>query len=129
MKLKKTHHQLDLELLQRGETVILFVKIQGELQHDDYAIIEPQLEQALEGLPHPQLQALFDVTELQGWTWHAAWDDLRLGLKHSRQFNRIALVGNKSWEAWIARLGQWFINGEVRYFEDGNLAQDWLLNA
>lgn len=127
--MSSTQHHLDIELLTEQNTVIFFVKIHGELQHEDYQIIVPQLEQALAGIEHPEIHALIDLTELEGWTWHAAWDDLRLGLKHSGEFTRLAVVGNHDWEKWLLRLSQWFVHGEARYFEDGNQAQDWLLNG
>jgi hypothetical protein len=32
----------------------------------------------------------------------AAWDDLEFGLKHYSDFERIAMVGDRKWEEWMA---------------------------
>ena len=42
--------------------------------------------------------------------------NFRPGLKH----------GNKNWQQITARVGSWFISGEVRYFEDMQEALAWL---
>ncbi|MFC6977722.1 STAS/SEC14 domain-containing protein [Microbulbifer taiwanensis] len=63
---------------------------------------------------------------MEGWEPRAAWDDLKLGVKHGRQFNRIAMLGNRRWQEMAARVGSWFIGGEARYFEDETEAMAWL---
>ena len=81
---------------------------------------------ALEGVKQPQVKVLIDGTELEGWEPRAAWDDFRLGLKHGNVFEKIAIYGNKNWQQITARVGGWFISGEVRYFEDMQEAMAWL---
>ncbi|MCW8832578.1 MAG: STAS/SEC14 domain-containing protein, partial [Colwellia sp.] len=73
-----------------------------------------------------KIKALFDVTEMQGWELRAAWDDFKLGLKHGSEFEKIAIYGNKNWQAIIANIGSWFISGEVEFFEEHQQAVDWL---
>jgi hypothetical protein len=101
-------------------------KAVGKLTHDDYAVMVPMIESALEGVKEPTINAFIDMTELHGWELRAAWDDFKLGLKHGREFNKIALLGNKKWEELSAKVGSWFISGEMKYFEDEQDAYDWL---
>jgi hypothetical protein len=35
-------------------------------------------------------------------------------------------VGNKKWQEYCAKVGSWFISGEVKYFEDTQEALMWL---
>jgi hypothetical protein len=84
------------------------------------------LESAIEGIKHPEIKALIDATELQGWEMRAAWDDLKLGLRHGREFKKIALLGNKEWQKYASKVGSWFISGEIKYFEDASAALGWL---
>ncbi|GJL80668.1 MAG: STAS/SEC14 domain-containing protein [marine bacterium B5-7] len=106
----------------------LFVrfKIEGKLTHADYELFVPMLEGALAEVSQPKVRALVDLLDFQGFEARAAWDDLKLGLKHGREFERIALVGNKSWQKVAAQIGGWFTGGEVRLFEDSDSAYDWL---
>lgn len=55
-----------------------------------------------------------------------AWDDFKLGLKHNNHFRKIAIYGNKGWQKMAARVGGWFISGEVKFFEDPEQAIAWL---
>jgi hypothetical protein len=84
------------------------------------------IESALDTVKEPKVKALIDGTELEGWELRAAWDDFKLGLKHGNEFEKIAIYGNKGWQEIAAKIGSWFMSGEVKYFETYNDALDWL---
>ena len=86
------------------------------------------LDKAVNEVNEPKIKALIDGTELEGWELRAAWDDFKLGLKHGREFTKIAIVGNKPWEKTLSKVGGWFISGEVKYFEKYSVALRWLEN-
>jgi len=104
----------------------LTLKAVGKLTHEDYEVITPMIDSALKGIKEPKIDALMDITELDGWELRAAWDDFKLGLKHGSEFEKIALHGNKKWQEVVAKVGSWFISGEVKYFENINDAIFWL---
>lgn len=74
----------------------------------------------------PQLKALVDITEWEGWELRAAWDDFMLGLKHGNEFVKIAIYGNKNWQDIAAKVGSWFVSGEIKYFDSKEAAMIWL---
>ncbi len=74
----------------------------------------------------PNVKVLIDGTEMEGWELRAAWDDLKLGLKHGKEFEKIAIYGNKHWQEITAKIGVWFMSGEVKYFDDYESALNWL---
>jgi len=84
------------------------------------------IDSALEGITEPKVNVLFDGTELEGWEVRAAWDDFKFGLKHDNEFSKIAFVGNKKWQELAAKVGRWFMTGEIKYFEEISDALDWL---
>lgn len=104
----------------------LKIKIVGKLKHADYEVMVPMLEDAIKDVREPEIRTLVDVTEFEGWELRAAWDDLKLGVKHNREFKKIALLGNKNWEKVAATVSNWFISGESKYFEDKQEALNWL---
>ena len=106
----------------------LSLKAVGKLTHEDYKVITPMIDSALNGIKEPKINALMDITELDGWELRAAWDDFKLGLQHGSEFEKIALYGNKKWQEVVAKVGSWFISGEVQYFENINDAMFWLKN-
>lgn len=120
-------HGLSIGINRTGNRFFLTLKAVGKLTHEDYQTITPMLDSALKGVQNPKINALIDGTELEGWEARAAWDDFKLGVKHGLKFERIAIVGNKKWQEIAAKLGNWFIAGEVQYFDNEAGAVDWLL--
>ncbi|MFC6668741.1 STAS/SEC14 domain-containing protein [Marinobacterium aestuariivivens] len=119
-------HGLTLEINQVNDEFMLSFKALGKLTHDDYAAITPVLESKLGSVKQPKIRAFVDAEEFRGWEPHAAWDDLKIGLHHGREFTRIAIYGHRDWMDWAARIGSWFIAGEVKHFDDRDAALDWL---
>jgi nucleotide-binding universal stress UspA family protein len=106
---------------------IIAVRASGQLTDADYQNFLPQLEQQIDQLGKVCL--LFEFDNFSGWDIDAAKDDVKFAMKHLSDFERIAMVGDKSWEYWMALLAKPFLlSSEVRYFNRENLqdAWDWL---
>lgn len=121
-----TKHSISISTERVGDSIFITFKAIGILTHEDYNTITPMIESALESVKHPNVKALFDLTELEGWDLRAAWDDFKIGLKHGNKFDKVALYGNKKWQEIATKVGSWFIPGEAKYFEDEQQAIEWL---
>ena len=121
-----TRHGLTIGMERVGADFFVTLKAIGKLTHEDYEKITPMLDAALRGVDSPQIKLLFDATEMQGWELRAAWDDFKVGLKHGSKFEKIAIYGNRNWQEIAARVGSWFVSGEVKYFESYAEAVAWL---
>ncbi len=121
-----TRHGVSIGLERSGSDFYLTLTCMGKLTHQDYQIITPMLDSALKGVEHPKIRTLIDGREMEGWEPRAAWDDFRLGVKHGREFEKIAIVGNEHWQEVAAKLGSWFISGEARFFDELDEALGWL---
>ncbi|PCJ90613.1 MAG: STAS/SEC14 domain-containing protein [Porticoccaceae bacterium] len=119
-------HGLSIGIERSGSNFFLSLKAVGKLTHKDYETITPMIDSALSAVKEPQVKVLIDGTEMEGWELRAAWDDFKLGLKHGNEFVKIAIYGNKNWQEITAKLGSWFISGEVKYFENRDDALAWL---
>ena len=124
MKIRR--HGLSIGIERTDNNFFLSLKAQGKLTHRDYEAITPMIDSALAEVKDPKIKAFFDGTELEGWETRAAWDDFKLGLKHGNEFEKIAIYGNKKWQEFSAKIGVWFISGEIRYFENEDEAISWL---
>lgn len=124
--MKTKRHGLTINIEQQEDRICLSLKVVGKLTHEDYQAISPMLDSALEGVETPNIYALINGIEFEGWDLRAAWDDFKLGLRHGREFRKIAIVGNKQWQEYSAKIGSWFTSGEVRYFEQEKEALNWL---
>jgi len=121
-----TRHGLSIGLERTGRELYLSLKGVGKLTHADYETITPLIDSALEGVRAPRIKAFLDMSELDGWEPRAAWDDFKLGMRHGHEFSKIAILGHKRWQELSAKVGAWFVSGEVRYFEQADAALAWL---
>lgn len=105
---------------------VLTFKVSGKLTHDDYKKITPLIDSSLEGVKDPKINVLADIEKLEGLELRAAWDDLKIGLKYGSSFNKIAILGKQSWIKYGSKVSEWFINGEIKQFDDINDAITWI---
>jgi len=120
-----TKHGLQIGIERVRSQFFISLTAVGKLTHEDYQVITPMIDAALNAVTDPKVNMLIDGTEMEGWEPRAAWDDFKLGLKHGSEFKKIAIYGNKHWREITAKVGSWFISGEVRYFDDHDEALAW----
>jgi len=109
---------IEIDLMKvEGETEprVIRATVTGQLHESDYHRLTPQIEQLLER--HAGVRMLVQLSGFEGWSAGAAWEDAKLGFQHYSDFERLAVVGDKSWEEWMTRLSQPFTVADVRFFE------------
>lgn len=112
-----------IELLDTRSPKIVGVRCSGKLNDEDYKVMEPKLEEAIKSEGTIRLFAEFN--DFHGWDLHAAWDEFRIGMKHSNEFEKIAMVGDKKWERWVATITSMFTPAKVRYFDKSEMEKAW----
>ncbi len=124
MNTKRHGLSMGIERIQNKK--FISIKAIGTLTHQDYEQIIPFIESYLKTLKDVKMDIFFDATEFEGWELAAIWDDFKFGLKHRNEFNKIAIIGNKNWQQTMTKIGQWFISGEIQFFEQTEPALTWL---
>ncbi len=112
-----------------GTNLDITLKATGTLTHQDYEVMVPMLEQAIQAIkviPNTKVNMLLDATEFTGWQVQAAWDDFKFGMTYKDIFLKIAIVGTKEWQEYLAKMGNWFMDGEVKFFYDLDEATTWI---
>jgi SpoIIAA-like len=63
-----------------------------------------------------------------GGSLRAAWEDIKFGIRHGADVDRIAFVGGRRWDKWMAMCCRPFTHASVRYFDASEIeaARDWL---
>ena len=112
-----------IERLETGSPKILGFKLSGTLHDEDYRTFVPAVEAAVEAEGTVRMLAIFE--RFHGWTLHAAWDDLKFGVSHTKGIERIAMVGDKAWQEWMARLSKPFTPATVKYFDATDIDAAW----
>lgn len=124
--MSKISHSISLGIENHQDHIYLYFKAVGKLTHDDYEMVVPMLESTLGEVRYPDVKALCDCSEFEGWELRAAWDDFKLGLSHGNAFSKIAVFGKPGWQKTMSQIANWFTSGEVRFFEDAGSARAWL---
>ncbi len=116
-----------IETIETGSPTVLGLKLCGTLHDQDYKQFVPRIETILTAVGKVRL--FMQLEDFHGWDLHAAWDDLKFGLKHYSDFERIAMVGDRKWEKWMANFCRPFTKAKVKYFDRSEVdaAWKWLL--
>jgi hypothetical protein len=112
-----------IETIDSGFPRVVAFRLSGKLHDEDYRHFVPAVEAVVAREGKVCLIAQFE--DFHGWDLHAAWDDFKFGLRHYADFERIAMVGDKKWEAWMAKLCKPFTKATVRYFDSSEAAAAW----
>lgn len=111
-----------------GGNVLAF-KMTGKLHDGDYQHFVPIVEAAIRA--HGKVRVMAQFADFHGWDLHALWDDTKFATKHCADVERIALIGDRKWEEWMARICAPFTMAKLQYFDasDTSSALNWLNQA
>lgn len=119
-------HGIQIDLIRIGDRVFVEFTLRGKLTHEDYKTFVPFVESAIGGLPPKSLYILVDMRKFEGWTPRAAWDDFRFGLEIRKDVAKMAIVGDRKWEELAAKMTDWMIAGDAKFFNSIEEARRWL---
>ncbi len=110
------------QLTSPSPTVLAF-QLSGKLHDDDYKHFVPTVDDAVAA--NGPVRMLVQFHDFHGWDLHALWDDSAFAIKHINDITHIALVGEKTWEKWMATICKPFTRASVKYFDQGQVEQAW----
>jgi hypothetical protein len=117
---------MSVELHEQAGGKILEVALTGKLTKEDYRHFVPEVERLIK--KHGKLRMFVKMHDFHGWTGAALWQDVEFDFKHIGDIERLALVGEKTWEHGMAVFCKPFTTATVTYFDtkDANEAEVWL---
>jgi hypothetical protein len=112
-----------IEQLSGGTGNVLGFKLSGKLHDEDYKAFVPAIDSVI--AKHGKARLLAQFHDFQGWDMHALWDDIKFSTTHCTQIERIALVGEKKWEEWMAKVCKPFTMAKIQYFDASEIDKAW----
>jgi len=105
---------------------VLEVRVTGKLTKEAYQKFVPAVDAQI--TQYGKLRILFIMQDFHGWTAGAMWEDLKFDLKHWKDIERLAIVGDKKWEKGMAAFCKPFTKAEIGHFEMSQLeeAREWV---
>ena len=101
------------------------IRTDGEVSEEDYERVVPRLEELIQ--EHGKVRLLLDVTQFEGATPGALWEDLKFDAQHLNDFEKVAVVGDESWEDAATELASPLTDAKVKTFgpEEEGQARTW----
>ncbi|MCB9917379.1 MAG: STAS/SEC14 domain-containing protein [Planctomycetes bacterium] len=117
---------MTLTVCESVDTNLIEVDITGKLEKADYDRFVPLAEASIE--KHGKIRVLFIMRDFRGWTAGAMWEDIKFDVKHFKDIERLAMVGDKKWEKGMAMFCKPFTTATIRYFDLGDIdaAREWI---
>lgn len=117
---------MPIQVTEESGGKVLVVHAIGKLVKSDYPPFVAEFERRVQK-PRKQ-HVLFDMTGLHGWEAGAAWEDMKFGVKHFADIDRLAMVGDKKWQHGMAIVFKPFTKAVTRYFDgtESAEARKWL---
>ena len=113
-----------IETLDQSSGKVFGMRVSGKVLHQDYERFVPLLEKLIED--HGSVRCLVEMTDLHGIEPRALWDEIKFDVRHARQIERCAVVGDQRWEAWMTKLSRpIFSRAEIRFFDRADSEQAW----
>jgi len=112
-----------IEQLPSTSAKVLGFKMSGKLHDEDYKKFVPMVDAAIAREGKVRLLAQFH--DFHGWDMHALWDDIKFSTTHCTKIERIAMVGDKTWEKWMATICRPFTMAKIRYFAARDIDKAW----
>lgn len=95
------------------------------LHDEDYKAFVPVIEAAA---GKGKLHLLVEMQDFQGWDSQALWDNIKFDAHRGRNIERLALVGDKRWEQWMAKICRPFTSAMIQHFDADDMkdAEAWV---
>ncbi len=112
--------------LDRGRRSAIGFKVVGQLSADDVLTLSNQIEDAIVAHGKP-IGVLVDISEMDGATWAARWDEMRFLQKHNDQIARLAIISNDEWQEIreMILVATAAMQAETSYFLSSEMDHAW----
>jgi len=84
---------------------------------DSGKTIIPDLAHSWEIAKDGKINVFVQLHDFHGWDAHALWDDIKFSTTHCTKMQKVAIVGDKTWEKWMAKVCKPFTMAKVKYFD------------
>ena len=115
---------IDVAPLDGGK--VLMVELIGKIHKSDYHGFMRIVEKAVQ--ENGNVRILVQMTNFHGWDFDGLWADLEFDEMHFADIDRLAIVGEATWEKWMAVFCRPFTTATIRYFNSNELktAKEWI---
>ena len=112
-----------IEKLDKSSGNVIGFKCIGTITASDYDKMVPEVKALIE--KEGKIRLLFDLSDFK-WEKMEAWlADLSFGLEFRHEIEKMAVVGDKTWEKWMAHLAKPFYARDAKFFHTADINKAW----
>jgi hypothetical protein len=112
---------MTLEFREESDGKIIAVSVSGKLTKTDYERFVPETERLIR--QYGTIRILFEMHDFHGWEAGALGMDIKFDVKHFKDIERLAIVGEKAWEHGMAVFCRPFTTAMIHYFDCSQAAE------
>lgn len=95
----------------------------GTITASDYQLLVPDVRALVE--KEGNIRMLYDLSDFK-WEKLEAWlPDLKFASEFHHEIEKMAIVGDKSWEKWMTHLAKPFYARDAKFFHSSDIAEAW----
>ena len=115
-----------LQLLEESRDELVAFRMAGSVDVHDYKVMLPILEEKIK--QYGKIRVYAELQEAEEISLQALWEDLKFDFRHTSDFKKVALVGNRRWLDWLTIMASPFTSAKVKYFEplEREKALEWV---
>ena len=72
------------------------------------------------------VRLLVELEDFRGIELDVLWEKAKFAFAHLRDIERMAVVGDRAWEAWWVKIGGTLAPVETRYFDHDDIDAAWV---
>ena len=90
-------------------------RVTGKITKADYQKILPIINEQLQ--TNEKIRWYFEMEDFEGWDMKGLYEEVNFDIKHAKDLEKIAMVGEKKWTEWLSDLMKPFTSAEVKHFD------------
>ncbi len=102
---------------------IVGYKAVGTITDADNKKLETEVKALVE--KQGNIRTMFDMSQFK-WEKAEAWgSDLKFGSEFKNKIDKMAIVGDKTWEKWFTHIAKHFYAHDAKYFKSADVDKAW----
>lgn len=115
-----------MQLLPITRDNLIAVRVSGRLTSDEIDYFKAIQRDVIDQFG--EVRIYFEMEDFEGWETDSFLDNAFFDVTHAHSYSKVAMVGDKKWQAWITKIVNVVKRGEVKFFslDDRSQAVQWV---
>ena len=112
-----------IKKLDESTDKVVGYKLIGDITKEDFETLVPEVQALVER--EESVSVLLEMTEFKREKAEAWGTDLKFGHEFRKNIAKMAIVGDKKWEGWVAAVAAPFFAHEASYYHSDDIENAW----